>query len=54
MLKSGEYTQFEGEKDPDSELTEEEFEERMKEDIANLSNGSVAEEISGGEDWDGI
>lgn len=52
MITSGNYEKFEGEVDADSELTEEEFEERMKEDIANIENGNLAEEVEGPEDWD--
>ena len=52
MISSGDYEKFEGEADADSELTEEEFEERMKEDIANIENGNLAEEVEGPEDWD--
>jgi hypothetical protein len=43
--------------DQDSELTEEEFEEKMRQEAKEIENGKFdneAEEVSGGSSWDDI
>ena len=55
MLRTGNFGEEQNIQDTtDSEMTEEEFEEQMKEDLAAIENGDSAEEIEDTSKWDDV